>query len=117
MVPFSGSIDSTIARESTSYPSSRSWSPPPWKPFSTAMPMPSTVAPASWHSSISLLTLAVGKEIVDQQHVVAFIEIAFGHDDRELLLLGEGIHGGRVLVAVKIMDCAFLANTTGTLPK
>lgn len=44
--PSLGSIDSTIASESRSYPDSRNASPPPWKPFSIAMPMPATVAPA-----------------------------------------------------------------------
>lgn len=44
--PSLGSIDSTIASESKSYPASRNASPPPWKPFSIAMPMPATVAPA-----------------------------------------------------------------------
>ncbi len=44
--PSLGSIASTIASESKSYPAARSSSPPPWNPFSIAIPMPATVAPA-----------------------------------------------------------------------
>ena len=45
-VPFSWSIDSTIARESTLMPLALNSSPPPWKPFSIAMAQPARVAPA-----------------------------------------------------------------------
>ena len=44
--PVALSMDSTIARLSSWMPLLRMRSPPCWKPFSTAMPMPSTVAPA-----------------------------------------------------------------------
>ena len=60
---------------------------------------------------------AVGQEVIKQQHMVALVEIPLGHDDGEFLLLGEGVDGGGVLVASRLMDCAFLANTTGALPK
>lgn len=42
----SSSMWSMIAREHTSYPEERRKLPPSWKPFSMAMPMPATSAPA-----------------------------------------------------------------------
>ena len=56
MTPVSASIFSITARERTSYPASRSASPPPWKPFSMQMPMPSTIPPACFTRSRSPLT-------------------------------------------------------------
>ena len=44
--PVFASMDFTMASDSTSKPFSRRRLPPGWKPFSTAMPMPSTMAPA-----------------------------------------------------------------------
>ncbi len=46
--------------------------------------------------------LAVRQKIIDEQHVLAGVQILFRHNDGELLLLGEGIDGGDVLVAVKV---------------
>ena len=40
--------------------------------------------------------------------MVARIQILLGHDHRKFLLLGEGIHGGGVLVAVQIDGLRFL---------
>ena len=45
-VPFSPSILSTIARDSSRIPWARNRSPAPWNPFSMAIPMPQRVAPA-----------------------------------------------------------------------
>ena len=39
-------MESMTARDSTRTPWARSASPPPWKPFSTAMAAPTSVAPA-----------------------------------------------------------------------
>ena len=50
----------------------------------------------------SLQRLAVGQEVIKQQHMVAFVEIPLGHDRGEFLLLGEGVDGGGVLVAIEI---------------
>ena len=46
--------------------------------------------------------LAVRQEIVDEQHVLAGIQILLRDDDRKLLLLGEGVDGGDILVAVEV---------------
>ena len=50
----------------------------------------------------ALQSLAVGQEVIKQQHMVALVEIPLGHDDGEFLLLGEGVDGGGVLVAIEI---------------
>ena len=42
-----GSADSMMARDFRFTPAARRRSPPPWKPFSTAQPMPTNVAPAA----------------------------------------------------------------------
>ena len=65
----------------------------------------------------ALQSLAVGQEVIKQQHMVALVEIPLGHDDGEFLLLGEGVDGGGVLVAIEIDGLRLLANTTGALPK
>lgn len=60
---------------------------------------------------------AVGQEVVDNQDLVALGQEALADDDRVLLLLGKGVDGRGILLAVKVVDCAFLAKTTGTPPK
>ena len=59
---------------------------------------------------------AIGQEIIDKQHMIALIEVTLGDDDGEFLLLGEGIDGGGVLIAVKVNGLRLLG-TTGALPK
>lgn len=63
-------MDSTIARLSSWMPLLRMRSPPCWKPFSTAMPMPSTVAPAFGQLQQTQQGAAVGQEVVDDENVV-----------------------------------------------
>ena len=46
-------ISAMRARDSTRRPSARSFSPPPWKTFSMAMPAPTTAAPACSHRDYS----------------------------------------------------------------
>ena len=45
---------------------------------------------------------AVGQEVIDQEHVLALMQELLGHDNVEVLLLGEGVNGGAVLLAVEV---------------
>ena len=52
--------------------------------------------------------LAIGEEIINEQHMLAGVQEALGHDDREFALLGERVHLRDILVAVKIDGLRFL---------
>ena len=65
----------------------------------------------------TLKRTAVSQEVVDDQNLVALGQEALTYNDRVLLLLGEGVDGRGILLAIEVDDCAFLAKTTGTPPK
>ncbi len=59
--------------------------------------------------------LAVGEEVIDEQHMVALVEIPLGDDDGEFLLLGERVHGRGVLVAIKVDGLRLLREHHGDI--
>lgn len=60
---------------------------------------------------------AVGQEVVDNQDLVALGQEALADDDRVLLLLGKGVDGRGILLAVEVDGLCLLGKTTGTPPK
>ena len=78
-------------------------SPPCWKPFSTAMPMPSTVAPASLGQiQQAHQSTAVCQEVIDDQDMILCGEELFGDDDIIDLLVGEGLDLGLIVVVIQV---------------
>ena len=61
--------------------------------------------------------VALGQEVVKDQHMLALLEEALGHDDGVLPLLGEGVDAGRVLVAVKVDGLGLLGEDHRHVPE
>ena len=77
--------------------------PPDWKPFSIAIPMPSTVAPADWTIWISpCRAQAVGQEIIDDQDVIIGIKKFLRHDHVIDTLVSERFNFRHVHLAVQV---------------
>ena len=88
-----------------------------WKPFSTAMPMPTSSAPA-WltrsHRPRTASPLAM--KVVDDQDPVVGVEPLLGEDLGHLLLVGVGEDLALIEAAPSMLSLlAFLAKTMGTL--
>ena len=65
----------------------------------------------------TLKRAAVGQKVVDNQDLVALGQEALAHDNRVLLLLGKGVDGRGILLAVEVDGLCLLGKTTGTPPK
>ena len=67
-----GSADSIMARDFRLTPAARRRSPPPWKPFSTAQPMPIRVGAGGGHDVAQTPHgFTVGHEVVNDEDLIA----------------------------------------------
>jgi len=74
MNPVSGSMLSTMAIDSSRMPAPRSFAPPPCIPFSMAIPMPTSSAPACFTMSMSA---AVASPVARKSSMMMTLSCAF----------------------------------------